>query len=164
MGQLTQRKGLRFLLEAWKDLPSGKAELVLMGGGAQRVWKKQAGAGVTFVGQASRSRVLEEMGRANVLVLPSLFEGFGLVILEAMAAGLAVITTENTGGPDVIGQGKEGFIVPAGNAAALREKMEWFVKNPGRAIEMGRAAHRKAREYTWEKYGRAYAEIVREVF
>jgi glycosyltransferase involved in cell wall biosynthesis len=163
LGQLTQRKGLSFLLEAWKGLPSGRAELVLMGGGARRGWKKQAGAGVTFVGQASRGRVLEEMGRSDVLILPSLFEGFGLVILEAMAAGLPVITTQNTGGPDVIEEGKEGFVVPAGNAEALREKMEWFIKNPEKAKEMGKAAHRKAKEYTWERYGKSYAEIVAEL-
>jgi glycosyltransferase involved in cell wall biosynthesis len=163
LGQLTQRKGVQFLLEAWKGLPLGKAELFLMGGGQRWGWKKQAGAGVTFVGQASRSRVLEEMGRSDVLILPSLFEGFGLVILEAMAAGLPVITTQNTGGPDVIGEGKEGFVVPAGNARALREKMDWFIKNPEKAIGTGRAAHRKAKEFTWERYGKAYAEIVREV-
>ena len=108
--------------------------------------------------------VLEEMGRADGLVLPSLFEGFGLVILEAMAAGLPVITTQNTGGPDVIEEDKEGFIVPAGSVEALRQKMEWFIKNPEKAIEMGKAAHRKAKEFTWEEYGRVYAEIVREVF
>ncbi len=163
LGQLTQRKGVQFLLEAWKGLPLGKAELFLMGGGQRCGWKKQAGAGVTFVGQASRSKVLEEMGRSDVLVLPSLFEGFGLVILEAMAAGLAVITTQNTGGPDVIGEGKEGFVVPAGDAEALREKMEWFTQNPEKAAEMGKAAHRKAKECTWEKYGTEYARIIREV-
>ena len=98
-----------------------------------------------------------------MLILPSLFEGFGLVILEAMAAGLPVITTHNTGGPDVIGEGKEGFVVPAGDAEALREKMEWFIKNPEKTKEMGKAAHRKAKEFTWERYGAEYAEIVREV-
>ena len=137
LGQLTQRKGVQFLLEVWKGIPRGQAELILMGGGAQRCWKKVAGEGVLFRGQAGREEVLEEMGRSDVLVLPSLFEGFGLVILEAMAAGLPVITTQNTGGPDVIGEGKDGFVVPAGNAEALREKMEWFIKNPEKAIEMG---------------------------
>jgi hypothetical protein len=163
LGQLTQRKGLRFLLEAWKGIPAGQAELVLMGGGQRWGWKKQASAGVVFVGQASRDRVLEEMGRSDVLVLPSLFEGFGLVILEAMAAGLPVIATQNTGGPDVIGEGREGFVVPAGNAEALREKMEWFINNPEKAAEMGKAAHRKAKECTWEKYGAEYARLIQEV-
>lgn len=122
-----------------------------------------AGEGVIFRGQAGRKEVLEEMGRSDVLVLPSLFEGFGLVILEAMAAGLPVITTTNTGGPDVIEDGKEGFIVPAGNVEALREKMSYFIQNPEQAFKMGQAAHQKARQYTWEKYGSLYAKIVEEV-
>lgn len=163
LGQLAQRKGVQFLLEAWKGLPARRAELVLMGGGRRRSWRRAAGEGVIFRGQAGRKQVLEEMGRSDVLVLPSLFEGFGLVILEAMAAGLPVITTANTGGPDVIEDGKEGFIVPAGNVEALREKMDYFIQNPGQAIRMGQAAHLKARQYTWEKYGSLYAKIVEEV-
>ena len=122
-----------------------------------------AGEVVIFRGQAGRRQVLEEMGRSDVLVLPSLFEGFGLVILEAMAAGLAVITTTNTGGPDMIEDGKEGFIVPAGNVEALREKMSYFIQNPEQASKMGQSSHQKARQYTWERYGKAYAEIIREV-
>jgi glycosyltransferase involved in cell wall biosynthesis len=80
-----------------------------------------------------------------------------------MAAGLPVIATQNTGGPDVIGEGREGFVVPAGNAEALREKMEWFINNPEKAAEMGKAAHRKAKECTWEKYGAEYARLIQEV-
>jgi glycosyltransferase involved in cell wall biosynthesis len=163
LGQLAQRKGVQLLLEAWKGLPSGRAELVLMGGGPKRDWRRVAGEGVIFRGQAARKKVLEEMGISDVLVLPSLFEGFGLVILEAMAAGLPVITTTNTGGPDVIEDGKEGFIVPAGKADVLREKMDYFIQNLGEAIRMGQAAHQKARQYTWERYGKAYAETIREV-
>ena len=163
LGQLSARKGMGQLLEAWgkMDLASGTLELV--GGGDMRVWKKRATEGVIFQGQADKLGVLEAMRRADALVLPSLFEGFGLVILEAMAAGLPVITTQNTGGPDVIEEGKEGFIVPAGDAEALRKKMAYFIQNPGQAAKMGRAAHLKAAQFTWERYGSLYAKIVEEV-
>jgi starch synthase len=80
-----------------------------------------------------------------------------------MAAALPVITTQNTGGPDVIREGREGFVVPAGNVGALREKMEWFMQNPEKAKEMGKAAHRKAKEFTWERYGAEYARLIQEV-
>jgi glycosyltransferase involved in cell wall biosynthesis len=163
LGQLAQRKGVQFLLEAWKGLPAGRRELVLMGGGSRYRWRQMAGEGVIFRGQAGRKEVLEEMGQSDVLVLPSLFEGFGLVILEAMAAGLPVITTTNTGGPDMIEDGKEGFIVPAGNVEALREKMSYFIQNPEQASKMGQSSHQKARQYTWERYGSLYAKIVEEV-
>ena len=163
LGHLSARKGLRQLLDAWMGLGSTVGELVLMGGGDQREWRRIANLGVIFRGPGSREAVLTEMARCDVLVFPSLFEGFGLVILEAMAAGLPAIASENTGGPDVIEEGKEGFIVAAGDVEALRKKMEWCLRNPENVAEMGRAAHRKASRYTWDRYGQAYAEIVREV-
>jgi glycosyltransferase involved in cell wall biosynthesis len=158
LGHLSARKGLRQLLEAWKGVEKG--ELVLMGGGDPEPWKQMAGANVIFPGGGNRARVLEEMEKADVFVFPSLFEGFGLVLLESMAAGLPVITTPNTGGPDVIEEGKEGFIVPAGSVGALREKMEWLIQNPSRAVEMGRQAHARASHFTWETYGQRYREEI----
>ena len=163
LGQLSARKGLRQLLEAWGKMDRGNANLELVGGGDTREWKKRAAEGVIFQGQADKKGVLAAMKRADILVLPSLFEGFGLVILEAMAAGLPVIATQNTGGPDVIEEGREGFIVPAGNTDALRERMVYFIQNPEQAAKMGRAAHLKAAQFTWERYGQAYGEIIKEV-
>jgi starch synthase len=160
LGHLSARKGLRQLLEAWSGLGHGKGELVLMGGGEQGEWKQLAGEGVIFRGPGSRGEVLAEMARCDVLVFPSLFEGFGLVILEAMAAGLPVLASRNTGGPDVIEEEKEGFIVPAGSVEALREKMGWLIQNPSQAVEMGRKAHARASQYSWETYGQRYREEI----
>ena len=160
LGHLSARKGLRQLLEAWSGLGHGKGELVLMGGGEQGEWRSLAGAGVIFRGPGSRGEVLAEMARCDVLVFPSLFEGFGLVILEAMAAGMPVIASRNTGGPDVIKEEKEGFIVPAGSVEVLREKMGWLIQNPSQAVEMGRKAHARASQFTWETYGQRYREEI----
>ena len=160
LGHLSARKGLQQLLEAWRGIQGG--ELRIMGGGDPGPWRQLAGKSVVFPGGGDRRRVLEEMERADVFVFPSLFEGFGLVILEAMAAGLPVITTENTGGPDVIGEGKEGFVVPAGNEGALREKMEWFINHPEKAAEMGRSAYSRAQFLSWQIYGKKYWEEVLE--
>ena len=103
------------------------------------------------------------MSEADAFVFPSLFEGFALVILEAMAAGLPVITTPNTAGPDLIEDGKEGLIVPAGDANALREAMQSLLHNPERARSMGRAAHEKTKEFTWERYGERWEALVRDI-
>ncbi len=158
LGHLSARKGLRQLLEAWRGIEGG--ELVLMGGGDPGPWRQIAGENVIFSGGGNRDRVLEEMKRADVFVFPSMFEGFGLVLLEAMAVGLPVITTQNTGGPDVIEEGKEGFIVSAGSVEALRERMKWTIKNRERATEMGRKAHERVGEFTWKTYGERYYEQV----
>jgi len=103
------------------------------------------------------------MVTAGGFISSSLLEGFGLVMLGTMAAGLPVIASRNTGGPDVIEEGKEGFIVPAGSVVALREKMEWCERNLEKVAEMGIAAHQKVIGFTWEKHSEGYAKIVSEV-
>lgn len=137
-----------------------EAELRLVGGGEQ---PEPLPAGVVCLGQTPRDALLREMSEADVFVFPSLFEGFALVILEAMAAGLPVITTPNTAGPDLIEHGKEGLIVPAGDPTALRAAMESLLNDPEHARAMGRAAHEKAKEYTWERYGERWGALVREL-
>lgn len=190
-GYLTTRKGIGVLMEAWgaaagcvlrdqgtagqqdpkteaddlrltdlKPKTTTVAELRLVGGGEP---PEALPAGVVCVGQTPRDALLREMSEADVFVFPSLFEGFALVILEAMAAGLPVITTPNTAGPDLIEHGKEGVIVPAGDATALRDAMQSLLNDPERARSMGRAAHEKAREYTWEKYGERWEAMLHEL-
>src|SRR5207237_1326634 len=111
-GPLCQRKGLSYVLDAVEKL-KGAVELTLLG--------RKAASGCAPLESAVRKHrwlptlshagVLREMQSHDVLVLPSLFEGFGLVILEAMAQGTPVITTDHTAGPDVIENGTDGFIV-----------------------------------------------------
>jgi glycosyltransferase involved in cell wall biosynthesis len=104
----------------------------------------------------------------DVLVLPSVEDGFGAVICEAMAAGLPVIATENTGAPDVVHDGVDGLIVPARSSAALRIALEQLVADPERGIKMGQtAATAMARLRSWDhfaadmldQYGRARAAL-----
>jgi len=191
-GYLTKRKGIGVLLQAWQgargmgledkgngleargegrahgahfdrdnfEISKKSAELRLVGGGEQPV---PLPPGVVCLGQTPREALLREMSEAEVFVFPSLFEGFALVILEAMAAGLPVITTPNTAGPDLIEDGKEGLIVPAGDVEALRTAMESLLNNPERARTMGHAAHEKAKEYTWEKYGEKWEAMLHEL-
>jgi glycosyltransferase involved in cell wall biosynthesis len=161
LGHLSARKGLRQLLEAWKTVQG--AELVLMGGGEQGEWRGLAGEAVVFRGGGSREEVLTEMARCDVLVFPSLFEGFGLVLLEAMAAGLAVVTTPNTAGPDLIEDGREGKIVPAGDVAQLGQALASMIRNPAGTAEMGQRAHARAAQLTWAEYGSKYYQMLQSL-
>ena len=103
------------------------------------------------------------MAKADVLVFPSLFEGFGLVLLEAMAAGLAVVTTPNTAGPDLMEDGREGKIVPAGDTAQLGQALASMVRNPAGTAEMGRRAHARAAQLTWVEYGQNYYQMLQRL-
>jgi glycosyltransferase involved in cell wall biosynthesis len=156
-GYLTKRKGVGTLLDAWRGLGVTGAELRLAGGGG---WDGPLPADVRLLGQVSREVLREEMARADVFVFPSLFEGFGLVLLEAMAAGLPVITTPNTAGPDLMSDGEAGWIVPPGDAAGLREAMMKFVREPQSARVMGERARHLAGAYTWGRYAGEYERII----
>jgi glycosyltransferase involved in cell wall biosynthesis len=102
------------------------------------------------------------MARHDVLVLPSLHEGFGLVITEAMAQGLVVITTPHTAGLDLITDGIDGFLVPIRSPEAIEEKLV-TLRDPDRRRAMQEAARAKANTYTWENYRQRLVRLAREV-
>ena len=107
--------------------------------------------------------VLREMHNHDLLVFPSLFEGFGLVILEAMAQGTPAITTEHTCGPDIIENGTDGFIVPICSAEAIAEKIDILATDRDRLTAMKIAARRKAELNPWKVYRHRLVEMAREV-
>ena len=163
-GSLGQRKGLSYLLQAVESLGS-EAELTLLGRKTspdcpplEAALRKHR-----WIPTLPHHEVLREMQSHDVLVLPSLFEGFGLVILEAMAQGLVVIATPHTCGPDVIENGINGFVVPIRSVEAIAEKLELLLKDSAQRCEMKLAARRRAEQFPWEVYRRRLVEMAREV-
>jgi len=104
--------------------------------------------------------VLTEMAAHDVFLFPSLFEGFGLVLLEAMAMGLPIVTTSHTAGPDLFEADQEGFIVPIRSAEAIAEKLELLRSQRDLVDHMGNLAIERSRGFTWETYGRRLAASV----
>jgi glycosyltransferase involved in cell wall biosynthesis len=95
-----------------------------------------------------------------VAVLPSISDGFGLVILEAMACGIPVIATDRTGAADLMEDGAHGFIVPARDVAALKERLAYLYRNHAEAKAMGaRARERVLSAFTWEHYGERVVSV-----
>ena len=130
VGSLGQRKGLAYLLEA-VALLGERVELTLVGTKPTKDCAplNDALKRHRWIPTLPHDGVLREMSRNDVFVFPSLFEGFGLVILEAMSQGLPVITTENTAGPDLITEGESGFIVPIRSAQAIAEKLDLLARD-----------------------------------
>jgi alpha-maltose-1-phosphate synthase len=163
-GSLGQRKGLSYLLKAVEMLHGG-VELTLLGrktvDGCAPL--EAAVRKYRWLPTLSHAAVLREMQNHDVLVLPSLFEGFGLVILEAMAQGGPVITTDHTAGPDIIEEGTEGFIVPIRSADAIAEKLELLARDHERLMSMKAAAKSKAQSRGWQSYRNRLVEVAREV-
>jgi glycosyltransferase involved in cell wall biosynthesis len=110
-----------------------------------------------------REKILEEMRRHDVLVFPSLFEGFGLVVTEALSQGLPVITTSHTCGPDVLTDGREGYLVPVRDPNAIADRLESLAGNRSLLSDMSAAALEKARELSWSGYRNRLAGMVRRV-
>ncbi len=160
-GSMTQRKGLGDLFMAMKLLNRSDVELVVLGSPVAPLafYRRQYGA---FRHEATRphAEVLRLMQSCDVFVLPSLVEGRALVQQEAMACGLPLIITPNTGGEDLIVEGETGFLVPIRSPEAIAAKIAWFADHRKEVSEMGEAARRKAAEYTWERYRQKLAAIL----
>jgi alpha-maltose-1-phosphate synthase len=163
-GSLGQRKGLSYLLGAIDSL-GDNVELTLLGRKVSEncLPLEAAIRKHRWIPTLPHHDVLREMQQHDVLALPSLFEGFGLVILEAMAQGLVVIATPHTAAPDLIDDDIDGFIVPIRSAAAIAEKLQLLLHDSEQLREMKMAARRKAQTFRWEVYRRSLAELAREV-
>ena len=152
VGGLSQRKGLSYLFSAVESL-GGSVRLTLIG-------RKPAGCKILdehlarhkWIASLPHEQLIDEMGRHDVLVFPSLFEGFGLVILEAMSQGLPVITTAHTAGPDILTEGSDGFVVPIRSAEGIAGKLSLLYEDPDLLEAMKVQAVATARQWTWEKY------------
>lgn len=165
VGSFNQRKGLAYLLEAIRKIDSKEIELILVGRG---IIDKELLASYSDILNdirinVSHAKLLASFYEADVFVLPSIAEGFAQVLLEAMSCGLPIITTENTAGPDIITNGKEGFIIPIRDVAALVQKLSLFITNPDLVENMGRAASIKAAYFTWERFRAGIVEAYKKI-
>jgi glycosyltransferase involved in cell wall biosynthesis len=161
VGTINQRKGIKYLLDAVEMLHSPLVELVVCGrivddlpafrnfNGRLEVWPS-----------VSAKRLVEAYQTSDVFVFPSLAEGFGHVLLEAMASGLPVVSTDRTAARELVREGVDGFLVPPGSAGELASRLELFVRDRTLAAKMGAAARLRAEEFTWPRFRAAIGEIV----
>jgi starch synthase len=162
VGNLTQRKGISYLFEAMRSL-EGAATLTMVGvkaGGYCSALEAEIKRH-QWLGPVPHARVLEIMRRHDVFVFPSLFEGFALVILEAMAQGLPIITTRNSGGTMAVDDGTSGFIIPIRDSNAIVERVLELRGDPDRLASMGMAALWKAEQMSWAARGRLMLDMIR---
>ncbi len=102
------------------------------------------------------------MREADLLIFPSLFEGFGLVISEAMSQGTPVITTERTAGPDLISHDQNGWLIKAGSTIDLKNAIEDILYNPRKVKRAGQEAYEAASRRPWEIYGRELSDAIKK--
>ena len=161
VGGLSQRKGLAELFAA--VAPFGdRVALTVVGRLPQENCPPltEALSRHRHIPSLPHDQILTLMRQHDLLLFPSHFEGFGLVITEAMSQGTPVITTERTAGPDLIEHGQDGFIVPAGDTAALAAQLEAILQRPEQLHAAGRAAIHRAEQRPWSVYGSELARVI----
>lgn len=161
VGGLSQRKGISYLFNAFWGLEE-YIELTVVGLGNinKCTILRESLKRVNYIPSLPHEEILELMATHDVFVFPSLFEGFGLVITEAMSQGTPVITTNRTCGPDIITNGKDGWIVDAGTSNPIKELFELFISNPEILHNAGKAAMQTAAKRPWVKYEDELAESI----
>lgn len=166
-GLASPRKGIHYLLRAWKSAALKKAELWICGGTKRSMdWNRVCGGlppNVKFFGRVNHDRLVELYSKASVYVLPSLLEGLARTGLEAMAAGLPVIVTKETGLTDFVSDGVEGWIVPSRDTRALAERFNWCATHPNAIRSAGSAAFRRMEGQNFAAYGDQCATIAQKI-
>jgi glycosyltransferase involved in cell wall biosynthesis/peptidoglycan/xylan/chitin deacetylase (PgdA/CDA1 family) len=156
--QMIHRKGLDVLLQACSQLTDSNWQLTLIGGGPlrrklERKFQERFSAQqVIFGGEISYEKRQEAFHQKHVFLFPSRWDGWGMVLPEALAAGLPVIATDRViSAHEFIKDGDNGFIVPAEDSQDLAEKMEYFTHHREDIAMMGAAARRSVKDYLPEK-------------
>jgi glycosyltransferase involved in cell wall biosynthesis len=156
-GQVSLRKGAFLLLEAWEKIRPKGATLHLYGGLQPGLpLPNLNGKGVYLYGNRSHEEVKEAYRNSDILIFPTLCDGFGMVVPEAMAAGCAVITTKNAGAADWIKEGENGWVVEAGSVEALAKGIQTALDTGDRLEEMRRNAQETARKNTWQQFRKLF--------
>jgi glycosyltransferase involved in cell wall biosynthesis len=150
VGVFDLRKGIPYLLRAWDEAALPRSQLILHGGAGSRFMKRM------LAPYRRRPDVLFRTGdpaptyaQADVCVVPSVEDGFAYVVLEALASGCPVVVTDQVGGKDAVVPGENGYVVPARDAAAIRDHLRELFAAPRQRAAMAQAARRSAEAYTF---------------
>jgi len=172
VGRIASNKGLPHLVEALAALePSERRPLVLMGSdwGERARLEERAGAlgvreALRFLGHVPDRRGYRAViRRARALVLPSEWEAYGFVLLEAMAAGTPIVATSVGAVPEVLGHGRLGALVPYGDVPALAAALRSVVQDPAAAGSKARAGNEHVAQLDWSVSAQRFRDLYREV-
>jgi len=166
-GGISLRKGVQYLLQAFYELNLPDAELWLVGSLTKEIepfLAKYQSDRIILKGKQPQNQLRWFYSQCSVFCLASIEEGLAMVQPQAMACGLPVIHTTNTGGEDIVRNGIDGFCVPIWDVEALKEKILFFYENLERRAEMGKNALKQAQEnLSWDDYGEKVVGVYQSV-
>jgi glycosyltransferase involved in cell wall biosynthesis len=167
LGRVVYRKGFDLLVEAWAMIAEDHRDvtLVLAGAGPELssleslVVKKGLTQRVQFVGPLSRADVAATMSGAEVFVMPSRVEAFGMVTLEAWRAGTPVIVSANGGAPEFVDDGVTGLVVDPTDTSALAGALARLLTDERLRTELASTAAERLPDFQWSAIGRQYERV-----
>ena len=155
-GSMILRKGAHYFLDAWRALDAGKGASAQAYGSIglpERVLRPVPEA-LDLMGSVPQVDLFAAFERADILVFPTLTDGFGMVVTEAFSRGLPVITTDRAGASDLVEHGRNGLIIPAADSVALAEALRWCLDNRPALYQMRFHALETAQRWQWPDYRR----------
>lgn len=167
VGRLSRQKGFDLLMRALPWLEDSSVRLVVLGDGPVRGALESLAAELGLAAKVLLPGFVDDpaswLAHADLFVLPSRWEGFGHVIVEAMACGIAVLATDCPHGPaDIITDGVDGRLVPPHDPRALAEGIAALLASPGVRSELAAAGQRTARRFACPRIAERYAALLRE--
>lgn len=168
-GAINPQKGLHYLVRAYSELNLNNAELWMIGAEENdpkfnQIIKKYSNKSVMYKGSFPQKKLQELYVQGSVLVLPSLSDGWGLVVLQAMACGIPVIVTDMTGAHEVVEDGVNGFVIPSRSSDAIKDKLLILYENHELLTSMGKKAVNTVKAgYSWDEYGSRLTKILNNI-
>jgi alpha-maltose-1-phosphate synthase len=159
VGAMSLQKGVQYLVRAYQKLQHSNKSLTFVGTPSEALMSilKQRGFwsdDISVLGHMPQAELKTVMSKSHVMVLPSIQDGFGMVMAQAMACGCPVIASCHTGAEDLFTDGKEGYIVPIRDMDSLAQRLQTLADNPQIRAEMGRQALTRVKSVGgWRQYG-----------
>jgi glycosyltransferase involved in cell wall biosynthesis len=161
VGRLTQRKGIRYLLGALDRVNTRHIHLTVCGWAVDDLaLLKRYGDRITVKASTTQEEIKRAYRQADIFILPSVAEGFGYVLLEAMAFGVPIIGTTRTAAPDLIRDGEEGLIVEPSSVDGIAAALDWAASHRTQVRAMGSAARDRVRRFSWRTFRQSVAASV----
>lgn len=162
VGSLSQQKGIANLFEAVNEIgPEVKLTVIGQKSTSDCMVLNSELLKHRWIPSLPHHKILEEMRAHDVLIFPTLFDGFGLVVSESMSQGTPVIATHNCAGPDLIEHGKNGWLVTPGSTSMLKTMIEDVIQNPHLISKVGQAAMVTARNRPWSVFRKELSDAIK---
>jgi glycosyltransferase involved in cell wall biosynthesis len=167
VGALDPQKGHQHLVEGFHRIPGHKYSLELLGSTHNREFVSrliQRDSRVRIRDTVQRAKMQAVIARSGVFALMSVQDGFGMVVVQAMACGIPVIVSDSVGAADIVTDGVDGFVIPVGDTDTLSVRLHELLAEPSLILEMGCRAREKVLALGgWTGYGLAYESACRSL-